>query len=207
MAGMVNQELAKREQELKKKYEDEQKKLERQLAQTREQPPAKTEAAAVPAPPTAAQTAPPVPAPAPAEQRTEPAPIPAPAAAEPEPSRPEPAPAAPEPAPAAPAPVKARAGDLVSGGPGVKPPALVSFPQPGYPPMARKMRIEGTVIVSVLVDERGRVAEATLLQPLKKDFGLNQAALEVARAARYRPATKDGVPVKMRVLLKVPFTL
>jgi len=69
------------------------------------------------------------------------------------------------------------------------------------------MRTEGTVVVSVLVDENGRVQEARVLEPIKKDFGLNQAALEVARGARYRPATKDGVRVKMWVRLKIPFAL
>ena len=115
---------------------------------------------------------------------------------------------APEPAMVpAPAPVKAKLGDLVAGGPGVTPPSLVSYPQPGYPPLARKMKIEGTVVVSVLVDENGRVQDAKLAEPLKKDFGLNQAALDVARAARYRPAMKDGVRVKMWVRLKIPFAL
>src|SRR4029079_2149177 len=142
------------------------------------------------------ETARPVEAPAAAPPPVpEPAPAPAAAQAEPEPAAPAPAPA----------PRKAEVGDLVVGGPGVVAPVLVSSPQPGYPPVARKMGVEGTVVVSVLVDENGRVLDARLAEALKRDFGLTQAALEMARGARYRPATKDGVRVRMWVRLKVPF--
>jgi protein TonB len=100
-----------------------------------------------------------------------------------------------------------RPGDLVAGGPGVSPPTLVSAPKPKYPPQARVLKVEGVVVVSVLVDENGRVQDARLLEPIAKKVGINEEALAVARNAQYRPATKEGVRVKMWTRLRIPFKL
>ena len=107
---------------------------------------------------------------------------------------------------AAPSPAT-RAGDLVVSGPGVFSPELVSFSKPEYPPVARRMGVEGTVVVSVLVDENGRVEEAKLLTPIAQNVGINEAAIRAARGAHYRPALKGGVRVKMWTRLKIPFKL
>jgi TonB family protein len=69
------------------------------------------------------------------------------------------------------------------------------------------MGVEGTVVVSVLVDENGRVEEAKLLTPIAQNVGINEAAVRAARGARYKPAVKDGVRVKMWTRLKIPFKL
>ena len=73
--------------------------------------------------------------------------------------------------------------------------------------MARKLRVEGVVVVSVLVDENGQVQEVRMAEPIQKKVGLNEAAVAAARSARYKPATKDGVRVKMWTRLRIPFKL
>ena len=105
---------------------------------------------------------------------------------------------------AAPAPGE---GDLVRPGPGVTPPQLVSFPKAEYPPLARNLRVEGVVVVSVLVDENGQVQDVRMAEPIKQKVGINEAALSAARSARYKPATKEGVRVKMWTRLRIPFKL
>jgi protein TonB len=92
-------------------------------------------------------------------------------------------------------------------GPGVTPPKLVRFEKPEYPPIARRLRVQGVVVVSVLVDETGAVLEARLVQSASSEMGLDEAALGAARSARYEPATKDGVRVKMWTTLRIPFKL
>jgi TonB family protein len=97
-------------------------------------------------------------------------------------------------------------GDLVSFGPGVSQPKLLSRPAALYPVMARRMNrtSEVTVTVKVLVDERGRVLEAERIgTPV--GYGFDEAAVDSARHANYTAATKDGVHVKMWVPLKVEF--
>lgn len=71
--------------------------------------------------------------------------------------------------------------------------------------MARKLGVEGVVTVSVLVDENGQVQDVRMLEPVKQKVGINEAAMAAARAARYQPATKDGVRVKMWTRLRIPF--
>jgi protein TonB len=92
-------------------------------------------------------------------------------------------------------------------GPGVEPPKVVRFRRPEYPPIARRLRVEGEVVVAVLVDETGEVAETRLVRGASRDVGLDEAALAAARSATFQPATKNGVRVKMWTTLRIPFRL
>ncbi|HTQ79539.1 MAG TPA: TonB family protein, partial [Thermoanaerobaculia bacterium] len=217
ISGMVDQELAKHEGEIRKQLEDKKRQLEKELALSR------AANKGSPAPGGAANLA--------SGAAVNPAPVPRPAVEMPaetakptEPQRAEPVPAREEPPPAPAPPPKAvappaqepretapapsvRPGDLAMSGPGVVPPELVSFSKPEYPPVARRMGVEGTVVVSVLVDENGRVEDAKLTSPIPQNVGINEAAVKAARAAHYKPAVKDGVKVKMWTRLKIPFKL
>jgi len=104
-------------------------------------------------------------------------------------------------------PPSVRVGDLVEFGPGVVPPKLVSIDKPEYPPIARRMQVEGEVLLSVLVDENGKVLDVRFIERVRQAVGINEAAVEAARSARYQPATKDGVRVKMWTHLRLPFRL
>jgi serine/threonine-protein kinase len=205
LAGLVDQELAKKRQEQQKALDEQVKKLEQQLAEAKKTP-VPAPAAETPPEPTPAAASTPEPAPAvaettPAAQAQQPPPQP-----EPEPAKPQEPPraAAPEPSPEPEAP-RVRPGDLVSMGPGVTPPELVSVPKAQYPPLARRMQAEGIVVVSVLVDENGQVQDARVVESTNPKMGFNEAAIAAARGARYRPATKSGVRVKMWTRLRIPF--
>jgi TonB family protein len=203
LKAMMDQQLAAKESELRRKNEAKLKDLEKQVAA------AKATGQPVPAPAASATSAAvsepaSMPKPAPAETPPAAPPIPQPEPAKVEEKAPPPAP---EPK-REPAPVPhVKAGELVAAGPGVAPPQLVSFPKPEYPPMARTLRVEGVAVVSVLVDENGQVQDVRMAEPIKQKAGLNEAALAAARSAHYKPATKDGVPVKMWTRLRIPFKL
>lgn len=104
--------------------------------------------------------------------------------------------------------VPTREGDLVAAGtPGLVEPELITFKKVGYPPLARLQKVSGVVVVSVLVNESGRVVDAKVLRGVSKNVGLNEAALEMIRGATFRPGTKDGVRVKSYKTIVVPFKL
>jgi TonB family protein len=86
--------------------------------------------------------------------------------------------------------------------PGVVPPSLVSQEPLEYPMVARIGKIKGAVTVSAIVDEQGRVknARATSGNPV-----LQKAAVDNISARRYKPATKDGAPVKVQIIVQVNF--
>ncbi|MGE4190300.1 MAG: protein kinase, partial [Thermoanaerobaculia bacterium] len=173
---MVSDEVKRREEALKKKYEEE---LAKRRTEIEKLNAAKPEAT-TPAPAPVAEKPAVAPAPAPevptqekpletAPATTEPAPAPAPAAAAPKP----------EPPPVAPAPVvpAVKEGDLVQPGAGVRPPVLASFDKPEYPPIARRLKVEGTVVLSLLVDEIGRVLDTRLESGVAQNVGINEASL------------------------------
>jgi TonB family protein len=87
-------------------------------------------------------------------------------------------------------------GDLVGPGAGVVEPTLVAPPRVVYPAIARQQRIEGKVVVLVLIDENGRVAESRLQQGVSQ-AAINDAVLSAVKNAKFRAATKNGIPVKM----------
>ena len=61
----------------------------------------------------------------------------------------------------------------------------------------RQQRVSGRVILLVLVDENGGVSEVKLQQGVASKLGVNEAVVEGVRKSKFKPATKNGVPVKM----------
>jgi TonB family protein len=200
------------EDKLKGTYDQRIKDLQRQLEDSRraEQEPVRP-AAQPPVPrvePAEAKT-PPRPEPAAAtESNVPPVPAAQPAVNTPAPSPPPAAVPSPVARPAEPAPAPRQAqvqvGDLVSGGPGVVRPQITRLPDPRYPTAARRMNKSASVDLKVLVDERGEVVQAERVGA-KVGFGFDEAAVDAARRATFRPATKDGVRVKMWTSLRVTF--
>ncbi len=205
VAQVVDEQLRKREEELKRQYELELARKQQEVASA-----AAVAAPATAAPPTAVAAPTPQPVVAPTPVPIEPDPTPSAPPIEAAPVRVEPAPQPPavEAVPTAqPARPAVKEGDLVQPGPGVRAPVLVTFNKPEYPPIARRMKVEGTVVVSLLVDESGRVLDVRLDRGVQQNVGINEAATKASRTARFQPATKDGVRVKMWYQLTIPFKL
>jgi len=84
------------------------------------------------------------------------------------------------------------------------PPATVSRTLPTYTPKARTLKQEGTVLFRVLVDETGHVVDAQLVRGIAGS-DLNDATLRAAKQWTYRPAVKNGKPVKVWKVEEVTF--
>ncbi|MCC6647486.1 MAG: TonB-dependent receptor [Polyangiaceae bacterium] len=83
------------------------------------------------------------------------------------------------------------------------PPTLVESPTVTLPDAAREAGVSGTVELVVTIDREGRVVDARVTRspsPL-----LDEAAVALALAHRFSPATRAGVPVAARVRLAVDF--
>jgi periplasmic protein TonB len=102
----------------------------------------------------------------------------------------------PEPPPPAP--------KLVRVGPGVKEPVRVSGAPPEYPLVAREARVQGTVILEAVINDRGRIERVRVLrsQPL-----LDAAAISAVQNWRYTPTLLNGVPVSVLMTITINFTL
>ena len=86
----------------------------------------------------------------------------------------------------------------------VTPPEIVREPQARYPEIARRMGRRATVLLRVLVDETGDVAEVERIGK-RVGSGFDEAAMQAARQARYRPGTEDGRPKAMWTTLRIEF--
>lgn len=75
---------------------------------------------------------------------------------------------------------------------------------PVYPPLAKQVRLEGSVTVEVVISLDGRVEAARALggHPL-----LTTAAVEAARGWRFNPTLLNGVPVRVTGLITFNFNL
>ena len=82
-------------------------------------------------------------------------------------------------------------------------PEKVSGLGPEYTPEARRARIQGVVIIEVLIDEAGNVTNAKVLKPLP--LGLDYQAVEAVKRWKFRPATLHGRPVAVYYNLTVNF--
>jgi TonB family protein len=91
-------------------------------------------------------------------------------------------------------------GELVELGPGVTPPQRIEGTTAPYPDRARQLRLYGTVTVSMIIDETGTPVDPEVVESAGPI--LDQAVLDAVRAWRFQPATKDGVPVKVRWTVK-----
>jgi protein TonB len=79
-------------------------------------------------------------------------------------------------------------------------------PKPRYPPLSRKLREEGVVVLKVLINERGE-AEKIEIADSSGHKRLDAAAVEAVAAATFRPYLHNGVPRPMLVLVPIEFGL
>jgi len=80
----------------------------------------------------------------------------------------------------------------------------LSLPAPAYPDHAKRMRIDGTVTVEVVIDENGKVISA---QAGGGPVTLREAAVRAAQRARFSPTKLSGQPVKVSGLISYKFAL
>jgi len=81
---------------------------------------------------------------------------------------------------------------------------LISSVPPVYPQLARTQRVSGEVKVDALIDENGRV---TGTKVVSGPVMLHQAAVDALRQWKYKPATLNGKPVSMHVVVTIQFRL
>ena len=93
----------------------------------------------------------------------------------------------------------------IAGENGIASPKAVYHPDPEYTDRARKRKIRGTVLLSMIVTPQGDVREPKITQSLDKE--LDQQALRAVSKWRFEPATKDGKPVAVRIHTEVSFRL
>ena len=76
---------------------------------------------------------------------------------------------------------------------------------PEYSDEARARKWQGTVILSVVVDETSRARNVKVVGAL--GWGLDQKAIDAVRKWRFRAGEKNGRPVAVQATVEVNFKL
>jgi TonB family protein len=93
----------------------------------------------------------------------------------------------------------------MSRGLGVSPPRVVSKKEPKYGRESRKARIEGTVVLYVVIGIDGVPSEVLVYRSLSPD--LDAEAMSSVRQWRFTPAMRNGQPTALPVMIEVNFRL
>ncbi|HSB37414.1 MAG TPA: TonB family protein [Thermoanaerobaculia bacterium] len=100
---------------------------------------------------------------------------------------------------------RVREGDLLDISQVDTAPSAATMVKPEVSPLARRLKVEGTVLLRVLVNEKGRSEAVEILRDTKPKVGLGQSSKEAVEKWTWTPATKDGKKVKTWTTVTVPF--
>lgn len=78
--------------------------------------------------------------------------------------------------------------------------------EPIYPEEARRRNLEGSLKLMLKIDDLGRVQEAEVVEAMPPGV-FDEAALAAFRNARFKPAMRDGRPVRYQAYMRVDFRL
>jgi TonB family protein len=90
-------------------------------------------------------------------------------------------------------------------GNGIQGPQIIFKREPGYNNLARMLKVQGTVVLQLVITSDGTPYAFQLLRSL--GFGLDEEAVRVVQEWRFRPATKDGNAIAVYVNIEVNFRL
>jgi protein TonB len=86
----------------------------------------------------------------------------------------------------------------------VRPPKKLVDVKPEYPEDARTAKIEGVVILGIVIGEDGSVLDTTVLRSIP---ALDQAAVDAVSQWVFEPTLLNGEPVEIEMSVTVNFTL
>lgn len=97
--------------------------------------------------------------------------------------------------------------DILIVGVDVEMPNCFEKPEPVYPELARKARMEGMVILSVIWDTNGRIRSADVLSSTGAMFGFDASAVESVNKWECYPAMVNGRKVEIKGTVTIHFKL
>jgi TonB family protein len=84
-------------------------------------------------------------------------------------------------------------------------PRVIKMDKPEYTEEARLNRVNGSVKMLVLVDEKGTVDKVLVVDGLP--HGLTESAIKTVGTGKFKPALRDGVPVKSLAFMEVTYNI
>jgi protein TonB len=101
----------------------------------------------------------------------------------------------------------AQAARVYEPGNGVTLPQVAKQVQARYTDEAMQNRIEGNVELAAVVLDDGKVGDVSVSQSLDSVHGLDEEAVKAMKQWEFKPGTKDGKPVAVRIHVQMRFAL
>lgn len=92
-----------------------------------------------------------------------------------------------------------------AGSGGVSAPTVIHEVRPSYPPESLRARIQGAVVLNLVVTTDGLPADIRVARSLAPD--LDQAAIEAVQQWRFRPGRRGDTPVNVLVTVMLEFSI
>jgi len=100
--------------------------------------------------------------------------------------------------------LRAQEEPVTAGSEGIPVPKRTKTVPPEYPPAAQAQGVRGIVILELIIDKEGKVAEARVVRSVS---GLDDAALAAARQWSYEVTKVAGKPVSVRLTVPITFAM
>ncbi len=84
-------------------------------------------------------------------------------------------------------------------------PSFIRRVMPVYPPLARRRGKEGRVVLTLLIDQAGKVQKIDVTE--SGGYGLTEAAIDAVKKSTFAPARVNGERVVSRAVLPIRFKL
>lgn len=85
----------------------------------------------------------------------------------------------------------------------IQPPQLTEKQDPVFTSAAKQLRYTATSLVHITVKEDGTVVDPYVIRPA--DLGLDEEALRAVGHYRFKPAIRDGAPIRSEIQIEVHF--
>lgn len=85
----------------------------------------------------------------------------------------------------------------------IVPPKLIYGPDPKYTAKAKKNKLGGTVVIQLVIDQKGKTRNVQVIKPVGD--GLDEEAVKAVELHKFQPATLNGNRVAMQVNIELNF--
>ena len=103
--------------------------------------------------------------------------------------------------------VHAQAEVVYRAGGGVSEPQLVKSVAPQYTGEAMRHKITGAAVLEAVVKPDGTVDDVTVTKSLDREYGLDDSCVRALKQWTFKPGTKDGKAVAVRIDVTMTFTM
>lgn len=76
-----------------------------------------------------------------------------------------------------------------------------------YPTVCVENSIQGTIVVSFIVEKDGRTSDHSIIRTVSYGGELNREALRICKTLHFEPGSQYGQPVRVRMNLPIEFSL